>query len=95
MRTFFESKLKLLILVVAVASGIAVLTGAYRTVPTAAAPPAMARGNPEARVWVDRSFGLYYCSDSAAYRHLWPGEEMTQAQAQAKSFRPALGLPCR
>ncbi len=73
----------------------ALFLGRILLVPRATAQTSMAKVKPEAHVWVDRAVGLYYCSDSAVYRRLSPGQEMTQAEARSRSFRPALGIPCQ
>jgi hypothetical protein len=50
-------------------------------------------GNPDARVWVSDSSGLYHCPGSADYGS-GPGRYVTQRQAQSGYHRPALGNPC-
>src|ERR1051326_8795367 len=48
----------------------------------------------EARVWVSKRSGAYYCAGSQGYRTVKPGEFMTEAHARRRGFRPALNAPC-
>jgi hypothetical protein len=51
-------------------------------------------GDPEIRVWVHESTGLYHCPGSASYGQ-GSGRYMTQRDAQLGYHRPALGKPCQ
>ena len=51
-------------------------------------------GDPEIRVWVHESTGLYYCPGSPDYG-TGAGRVMTQREAQLGYHRPALGKPCQ
>lgn len=51
-------------------------------------------GNPDMRVWVHETSGLYYCPGSESYGS-GPGRYMTQRNAQLGYHRPALGRPCQ
>ncbi len=51
-------------------------------------------GDPEIRVWVHESTGLYYCPGARDYG-TGPGRFMTQREAQLGYHRPALGKPCQ
>jgi len=46
------------------------------------------------RVWVNRSSGIYYCSNSEMYGHSAPGAYMAQGEAVQSGYSPALGEPC-
>ncbi len=50
-------------------------------------------GNPDVRVWVHESSGLYYCPGSPAYG-AGAGRFMSQRDAQLAYHRPGLGKPC-
>ncbi|MCI0356578.1 MAG: PilZ domain-containing protein [Acidobacteria bacterium] len=50
-------------------------------------------GNPDARVWVHESTGLYYCPGAQSYGTS-TGRFMSQRDAQLAYHRPALGKPC-
>jgi hypothetical protein len=51
-------------------------------------------GNPDMRVWVHETTGLYYCPGAQSYGN-GPGRFMTQRDAQLGYHRPALGKPCQ
>lgn len=51
-------------------------------------------GDPEIRVWVHESTGLYYCPGATDYG-TGSGRFMTQREAQLGYHRPALGKPCQ
>lgn len=50
-------------------------------------------GNPDVRVWVHESSGLYYCPGSGSYG-VGAGRFMPQRDAQLSYHRPGLGKPC-
>ncbi len=50
-------------------------------------------GNPDVRVWVSESSGLYHCPGTAGYGS-GSGRYVTQREAQLGYHRPALGKPC-
>ncbi len=50
-------------------------------------------GNPDTRVWVHDSTGLYYCPGSSSYG-VGGGRYMSQRDAQLAYHRPGLGKPC-
>ena len=51
-------------------------------------------GNPDVKVWVNTSSGVYHCPGTRWYGHTKAGEYLTQAQAQDEGFRPAYGKVC-
>ena len=46
------------------------------------------------KVWVNKSTGIYYCSDSAMYGHSAFGSYMAQGDAIQTGYSPALGESC-
>ncbi len=50
-------------------------------------------GNPDVRVWVHESSGLYYCPGTASYG-VGAGRFLSQRDAQQSYHRPGLGKPC-
>ncbi|MGH9602708.1 MAG: PilZ domain-containing protein [Terriglobales bacterium] len=50
-------------------------------------------GDPDIRVWVHESTGLYYCPGAQSYG-TGAGRFVTQREAQLGYHRPALGKPC-
>jgi hypothetical protein len=52
------------------------------------------RGRLNVKVWVNKSTGIYYCSDSASYGRSEPGTYMTQGEAVQSGYSPVLGEPC-
>lgn len=46
------------------------------------------------KVWVNKSTGIYYCSDSVLYGHSEPGSYIAQGEAVQTGYSPALGEPC-
>ena len=59
-----------------------------------ASPAPQSQGNPNVRVWVNTSSGVYHCPGSRWYGNTKRGEYMSQKQAQEKGYRPAYGKPC-
>jgi putative methionine-R-sulfoxide reductase with GAF domain len=57
----------------------------------AAAP---STGDPQSKVWVDTRKGIYYCRLDAAYAKTPRGVYMTQRDAQASYYTPALQKNC-
>jgi hypothetical protein len=47
------------------------------------------------KVWVNKSTGIYYCSDSAMYGHSALGSYMAQGDAIQTGYSSALGKPCQ
>jgi hypothetical protein len=70
---------------------------AIATVSPSAASAAVqsTEGNPDVRVWVNTSTGVYHCPGSRWYGKTKQGDYMTQAEAQQKHYRPAYGKVCR
>ena len=58
-------------------------------------PHSQSAGNPDIKVWVDTTHGIYHCPGSKWYGVTKPGEYMTQKQAQDKGNRHAFGWVCR
>lgn len=52
------------------------------------------RGNPNAKVWVNTSSGVYHCPGTRWYGATKTGAYMTQREAQQKGNRPAYGNYC-
>jgi hypothetical protein len=46
------------------------------------------------KVWVNKSTGIYYCTDSPMYGRSEPGAYMSQGEAVQTGDSPALGEPC-
>ena len=46
-------------------------------------------------VWIEKSTGLYYCSDSQLYGRTASGEYLTQGEALQKGYSPALHEHCQ
>lgn len=46
------------------------------------------------KVWADRNTALYYCPGSAAYGRTQHGKYLSQAEAQAENFEPAIRKEC-
>ncbi|MGE5204646.1 MAG: GAF domain-containing protein [Chlamydiota bacterium] len=57
-----------------------------------AEPPS--NGDPNLRVWVDTRKGYYYCPGEEQYGHTQKGSFMTQKEAEANYYIPALIKPC-
>jgi hypothetical protein len=49
----------------------------------------------KAKVWVNKSTGVYYCPDSEMYGHSALGSYMAQGDAIQTGYSPALGKPCQ
>lgn len=47
------------------------------------------------KVWVNKSTGIYYCSDSAMYGRSALGSYMAQGDAIQTGYSPALDKPCQ
>jgi len=47
-------------------------------------------GNPTVRVWVNTNSGVYHCPGTRWYGNTKEGQFMSQREAQAKRYRPAL-----
>jgi hypothetical protein len=47
------------------------------------------------KVWVNKSTGIYYCSDSTMYGRSALGSYMAQGDAIQTGYSPALGKPCQ
>lgn len=52
-------------------------------------------GNPDTKVWVNTSLGVYHCPGTRWYGNTKSGKYMTQKEAQADGDRPAYGKPCQ
>lgn len=52
-------------------------------------------GNPDVKVWVNKSSGVYHCPGTRWYGNTKQGEYMTQGQAQDAGFRPAYAKVCQ
>jgi len=52
------------------------------------------QGNPNVKVWVNTSSGVYHCPGTRWYGTTKHGEYMTQAQAEDAGDRPAYGRAC-
>lgn len=52
-------------------------------------------GNPNVKVWVNTSSGVYHCPGTRWYGRTKRGEYMTQARAQDAGDRPAYGRVCQ
>jgi len=61
----------------------------------AVAPAQADKGNPDVKVWVNTTSGVYHCPGSRLYGNTKQGQYMTQAEAQEKHYRPAYGKVCR
>jgi hypothetical protein len=61
--------------------------------PKTKTPPPVRGGNPNVRVWVERTTGLYYCADADSFGK-GRGSYLSQQDAQAEHFRPAFDKPC-
>lgn len=59
-----------------------------------AAPGATLSGNPDRRVWVNTSSGVYHCPGTRWYGATKAGTYMTQKEAQQQRNRPAYGRAC-
>lgn len=57
--------------------------------------PEQSQGNPNAKVWVNASSGVYHCPGTRYYGATKRGEYMTQGAAQKVGHRPASGHVCR
>lgn len=57
-----------------------------------AEPPS--NGDPNLKVWVDTRKGYYYCPGEEQYGHTQKGSFMTQKEAEANYYIPALIKPC-
>ena len=57
-----------------------------------AEPPS--NGDPNLKVWVDTRKGFYYCPGDEQYGHTGKGSFMTQKEAEANYYIPALIKPC-
>jgi hypothetical protein len=53
------------------------------------------QGNPNVKVWVNTSSGVYHCPGTRWYGRTKRGEYMTQVQAQDAGDRPAYGKVCQ
>lgn len=51
-------------------------------------------GNPDVKVWVNTSSGVYHCQGTRWYGNTKQGEFMTQKKAQEAGNRPAYGKVC-
>ncbi len=51
-------------------------------------------GDPNLKVWVDTRKGYYYCPGDEQYGHTQKGSFMTQKEAEASYYIPALIKPC-
>jgi hypothetical protein len=60
-------------------------------------PPANSRQaeNPDIKVWVNTSSGVYHCPGTRWYGNTKQGEFMTQRKAQDAGNRPAYGKVCQ
>jgi hypothetical protein len=47
------------------------------------------------KVWINKSTGIYYCSDSTMYGRSALGSYMAQGDAIQTGYSPALGKPCQ
>jgi len=50
---------------------------------------------PDAKVWVNKQSGFYYCSDSTFYGKVQPGAYMAQSEALQTGYQPIGKEPCR
>ena len=57
-------------------------------------PAAGRAGNPDVRVWVNTSSGVYHCPGTRWYGNRKHGEYMTQKKAQDGGYRPAYDIVC-
>jgi hypothetical protein len=58
--------------------------------------PLQTQGNPDVMVWVNTASNVYHCPRTRSYgKKTKHGEYMTQAEAQKKANRPALGKVCK
>ena len=57
-------------------------------------PATSNQGNPNTKVWVNTSSGVYHCPGTRWYGATKHGEYMTQKDAQQKGNRPAYGKYC-
>lgn len=55
---------------------------------------APAPGKPDAAVWVNTETGVYHCMNVPKFKKTKKGEQMSQADARAKGYRPARNKPC-
>jgi hypothetical protein len=62
--------------------------------PEPKAQTAVARGNPDIRVWVNTNSRAYHCPGTRWFGKTHEGEYMTQKQAQDKGYHPATYQPC-
>ena len=49
---------------------------------------------PDAKVWVNRQSGFYYCAGTTFYGKVQPGAYMSQSEAVQGGFRPIGDEPC-
>jgi len=49
---------------------------------------------PDAKVWVNRASGFYYCPGTSLYGKVQPGAYMSQGEAVQTGFRPIGDEPC-
>ena len=52
-------------------------------------------GNPDVKVWVNTSSGVYHCPGTRWYGNTKQGEFMMQKKAQEGGYRPAYGKVCQ
>ena len=57
-------------------------------------PEAGRAGNPDVRVWVNTSSGVYHCPGTRWYGNTKHGEYVTQKKAQDGGYRPAYDIVC-
>ncbi len=50
---------------------------------------------PDAKVWVNKQSGFYYCAGSGLYGKVQPGAYMSQGDAMQTGYRPIGNEPCR
>lgn len=49
---------------------------------------------PDAKVWVNRQSGFYYCAGTTFYGKVQPGAYMSQGEALQGGYRPIGNEPC-
>ena len=68
---------------------------ATQSKPAAASQPPSEAGNPEIKVWVNTSSGVYHCPGTHWYGATKAGTYMKQSEAQNKGYRAAYHRVCK
>jgi hypothetical protein len=66
-----------------------------QTKPIVALQSSSTPGNPETKVWVNTSSGVYHCPGTHWYGATKSGTYMKQSEAQSKGYRPAYHRVCK